>query len=83
MGEFRRLVTVDGVGRDTGVGQQQVERGVDGCEAGRALLRGGAADSEISETIRGVWGSRGDRYSEVRFQNTPSEPKVEMSRMGG
>lgn len=49
----------------------------------RALLRGGARDEEISEFIAKVWGSRADRYSEIRSENTISLPKVEMSHIGG
>jgi GTP 3',8-cyclase len=49
----------------------------------RALLRGGASDDEISQTIAQVWGRRSDRYSELRSENTVSLPKVEMSHIGG
>ena len=49
----------------------------------RALLRGGAQDEEISDFIAKVWGSRADRYSEIRSENTISLPKVEMSHIGG
>jgi GTP 3',8-cyclase len=49
----------------------------------RDLLRGGATDVEISEKIAQVWGRRGDRYSELRSENTISLPKVEMSHIGG
>src|SRR5688572_7359844 len=49
----------------------------------RDLLRGGASDDEISQTIARVWGKRGDRYSEIRSENTISLPKVEMSHIGG
>jgi cyclic pyranopterin phosphate synthase len=49
----------------------------------RALLRGGASDDEISETIEKVWSRRADRYSEIRSGNTASLPKVEMSHIGG
>lgn len=49
----------------------------------RDLLRGGATDAEISEKIAQVWGRRGDRYSELRSENTISLPKVEMSHIGG
>ncbi len=49
----------------------------------RALLRGGASDDEISQTIARVWNHRGDRYSELRSENTTSLPKVEMSHIGG
>jgi cyclic pyranopterin phosphate synthase len=46
-------------------------------------MRGGATDEEISQTIVRVWGKRGDRYSELRSENTISLPKVEMSHIGG
>jgi cyclic pyranopterin phosphate synthase len=49
----------------------------------RALLRGGATDEEISQTIAQVWGRRTDRYSEIRSENTIALPKVEMSHIGG
>ena len=50
----------------------------------RALLRGGAADDEISDRLAGIWRVRGDRYSELRSAETPDpEPKVEMSYIGG
>src|SRR5215216_4108199 len=49
----------------------------------RDLMRGGATDDEISQAIVRVWGSRSDRYSELRTENTASLPKVEMSHIGG
>jgi len=49
----------------------------------RDLMRGGATDDEISQAIACVWGKRGDRYSELRSENTISLPKVEMSHIGG
>ena len=49
----------------------------------RDLMRGGATDDEISQAIARVWGSRSDRYSELRTENTSSLPKVEMSHIGG
>ena len=49
----------------------------------RALVRGGATDEELQATIARVWGSRADRYSELRSEQTPSLPKVEMSYIGG
>jgi cyclic pyranopterin phosphate synthase len=49
----------------------------------RDMLRDGATDAEISERIAQVWGRRGDRYSELRSENTISLPKVEMSHIGG
>ena len=49
----------------------------------RALLRGGASDSEIGSALRGVWATRTDRYSEIRTEETACRPKVEMSHIGG
>jgi len=49
----------------------------------RDLLRNGATDEEISHTIANVWTKRSDRYSELRTENTPPRPKVEMSHIGG
>jgi cyclic pyranopterin phosphate synthase len=49
----------------------------------RALLRGGSTDAEIEKTIRGIWESRSDRYSELRTSETHQLPKVEMSYIGG
>ncbi len=49
----------------------------------RDLLRNGATDEEISQKIAQVWSKRGDRYSELRSENTISLPKVEMSHIGG
>ena len=49
----------------------------------RDLMRSGAKDDEISQTIARLWGKRGDRYSELRSENTISLPKVEMSHIGG
>jgi cyclic pyranopterin phosphate synthase len=49
----------------------------------RALLRGGASDEELLESIAGLWQRRADRYSEVRSERTTDLPKVEMSYIGG
>jgi cyclic pyranopterin phosphate synthase len=49
----------------------------------RAPLRLGASDEELSELLRGVWGRRTDRYSELRTAGTADLPKVEMSYIGG
>ena len=49
----------------------------------RAPLRLGASDEELSELIRGIWGRRTDRYSELRTAETSALPKVEMSYIGG
>lgn len=49
----------------------------------RDLIRSGATEDEISQKIARIWGARGDRYSELRSENTISLPKVEMSHIGG
>jgi cyclic pyranopterin phosphate synthase len=51
----------------------------------RAVLRGGASDEQLAETVAGVWAARADRYSELRARATPRDdlPKVEMSYIGG
>ncbi|MBV8258105.1 MAG: GTP 3',8-cyclase MoaA [Actinobacteria bacterium] len=49
----------------------------------RAPLRLGASDEELTETLRGIWGKRTDRYSELRTEETAALPKVEMSYIGG
>ncbi|HVF25154.1 MAG TPA: GTP 3',8-cyclase MoaA [Anaerolineales bacterium] len=49
----------------------------------RGLMRNGATDEEVSQSIARVWGKRMDRYSELRSENTIALPKVEMSHIGG
>jgi cyclic pyranopterin phosphate synthase len=53
----------------------------------RALIRSGATDEELGEKLREIWRVRGDRYSELRSENTVDpaigERKVEMSYIGG
>ncbi len=49
----------------------------------RRLLRSGASDAEISQSVRSIWLSRDDRYSEIRSSRTAELPKVEMSYIGG
>jgi len=49
----------------------------------RALVRGGASEEELSEAIGRAWLRRGDRYSEIRSEETAGLPKVEMSYIGG
>ena len=51
----------------------------------RALLRGGATDSDIINVIASIWRHRDDRYSELRLDETvgQSKSKVEMSYIGG
>jgi len=49
------------------------------------LMRHGAPDSELFETLQSIWLERIDRYSEERlsFPDTQSERKVEMYQIGG
>ena len=49
----------------------------------RGLLRAGASDEELVQTLGGIWARRTDRYSEIRSANTVALPKVEMSFIGG
>jgi cyclic pyranopterin phosphate synthase len=49
----------------------------------RALVRGGASESDLAEAIGSVWRTRADRYSELRSAKTVDLPKVEMSYIGG
>jgi GTP 3',8-cyclase len=49
----------------------------------RALLRGGASDDEIENTVRAIWSRRTDRYSEIRTSRTVEVKKIEMSYIGG
>ena len=49
----------------------------------KSLLRSGATDEEITQTIVNLWTKRSDRYSELRSEETSDMPKVEMSFIGG
>jgi cyclic pyranopterin phosphate synthase len=49
----------------------------------RGPLRAGASDAALEQIVRQTWGDRIDRYSEVRFLDTPRDPKVEMYHIGG
>ncbi len=52
----------------------------------RDVLRSGATDEDITETLRNVWLKRGDRYSELRAdlrQKAGKQPKIEMYYIGG
>ena len=49
----------------------------------KSLLRGGATDDAISDSIAAVWRRRDDRYSEIRTAETAKLHKVEMSYIGG
>ena len=47
----------------------------------RNSLRSSSLDSDVSDFIRGLWGTRKDRYSEERGE--VGRPKAEMSYLGG
>lgn len=47
----------------------------------KGLLRGGADENTIQQTVRNVWQIREDRYSEER--GLVAKPKAEMSYLGG
>jgi cyclic pyranopterin phosphate synthase len=50
----------------------------------KSLLRAGAGDDAIRDSIAAVWRQRDDRYSEIRTAETAkSRNKVEMSYIGG
>jgi cyclic pyranopterin phosphate synthase len=52
----------------------------------RAALRAGTGDADMLQLIRGTWGVRTDRYSELREELRRSEPdtrKIEMNYIGG
>lgn len=49
----------------------------------RTPLRAGAGDKEIAALIGSVWRQREDRYSEIRSSETTTQPKAEMSLLGG
>jgi GTP 3',8-cyclase len=49
----------------------------------RAMLREGASDDELRQTISRVWSGRRDHYSEVLRGSASNEPRAEMSYLGG
>jgi cyclic pyranopterin phosphate synthase len=49
----------------------------------RALLRDGVSDEDLAEAVARIWERRGDRYSEIRSEQTRDLPKIEMSYIGG
>ena len=49
----------------------------------RARLRAGATDEDLQAALASIWGTRTDRYSEIRSDATLDLPKVEMSYIGG
>ncbi|MEO8273377.1 MAG: GTP 3',8-cyclase MoaA [Chloroflexota bacterium] len=50
----------------------------------RAALRSDATDVDLADLVAGLWGSRDDRYSELRAAATERRlPKIEMFALGG
>jgi GTP 3',8-cyclase len=56
----------------------------------KGMLRSGASDQELTDTISGIWSGRTDRYSDIRWQQVQSgkyQPaqhrKIEMITLGG
>jgi len=49
----------------------------------RGPLREGVDDNALDGLIAGIWGRRGDRYSELRSASTRPTRRVEMSHIGG
>jgi cyclic pyranopterin phosphate synthase len=49
----------------------------------RARLRAGQSDEQIAALMAGIWQARGDRYSEIRTEQTARQSKIEMSYIGG
>lgn len=49
----------------------------------RGPMRAGASDDELEQIVRQTWGSRVDRYSEIRSEHTDPAHKVEMYHIGG
>lgn len=49
----------------------------------KSLLRSGAEDNEVTNTISKIWLHRSDRYSEERSEFDQDREKVEMSYIGG
>ena len=49
----------------------------------REVLRDGASDADLTALLAAAWGTRDDRYSELRSAATTGLPKVEMSYIGG
>ncbi len=55
---------------------------VDGVDL-KTPLRAAESDTALEARIRAVWGTREDRYSELRSEATERLPKVEMFALGG
>jgi len=55
----------------------------DQVQNGVAYAQGEVADEQLAALLGRIWGSRGDRYSELRSAETRDRPRVEMSHIGG
>jgi len=51
----------------------------------RGPMRAGASDDELRALLERVWRKRTDRYSELRSEHTPAQPRerIEMYQVGG
>jgi GTP 3',8-cyclase len=49
----------------------------------KGLLRAGADDERVAQSVAAIWRAREDRYSEIRTAETARSRKVEMSFIGG
>jgi GTP 3',8-cyclase len=49
----------------------------------REVIRSGGDDEALQRAVAAIWRQRGDRYSEIRTENTSRESRVEMSYIGG
>ncbi len=49
----------------------------------KPLFQDGATETQLRDYIQSVWLHRGDRYSEIRTEETTSSDKVEMYHIGG
>lgn len=55
----------------------------EGHDLRRLIREEDASVEQLSEHIAAIWQKRGDRYSEIRSDETRDLPKVEMSYIGG
>jgi len=49
----------------------------------KGCLRAGHGDADLRALLASHWGRRGDRYSELRRDDTQGLPRIEMSHIGG
>ncbi|MDX1438173.1 MAG: GTP 3',8-cyclase MoaA, partial [Anaerolineales bacterium] len=49
----------------------------------KSVIRSGASDEDLWQTLSQIWLNRTDRYSEVRSSETAGLEKIEMSYIGG